>query len=495
MDIVFKMRFLLILLFIPTLALSQTTPSTQGWFCSLQGLSTYNPDRQTATDNLCQQWASENSHTYVSTTGIQCNYIHRTIGSQFDIAIGCGEQGICPDGIDYVSDGGTGFCPDPPEECPSPGTPAQSACQQTGLLPSDITGVTGYCGPNPNFNGGIGAEYCIVGYVQDANEYQYDGSICEVPTPDLLFGGDCPPLPDCDDPNETDPICANDPDDDDDPDPDDPVDCSVTPFHPQCILDRDKDDDPDPDTDSDGDGDPTNDSDDPDDPSDDPDATNPDDEDRSLGDEDTGDNDSNDDGDSDDDNGVGGDGPDSQGDCDPANGGCSGSSADCSNQPQCTGDPIQCAILNQEWYSRCGGTHSDLGNCESTFECDGDPLLCAQIRFDHRAYCATQPTENQINDPSNLSNFLEGVDDGSDWRGGPDIEGSERDITEVFSDLDDSGLGFDRQCIQDFNISTTYGSIAVPISQWCPYLEIVGWFVIFLAYLHSAYIIFRTISQ
>jgi hypothetical protein len=83
-------------------------------------------------------------------------------------------------------------------------------------------------------------------------------------------------------------------------------------------------------------------------------------------------------------------------DCDPnSNPDCAwtGSgqgSGNCDIQPSCNGDPVQCAILYQEWASMCYDETSSIINpdsCNATFECEGDKLKCELIRQQREQYC------------------------------------------------------------------------------------------------------------
>lgn len=66
---------------------------------------------------------------------------------------------------------------------------------------------------------------------------------------------------------------------------------------------------------------------------------------------------------------------------------------DCSAQPACQGDAVQCAILIQQWKTRCNVGHSadDIGNsCGSTYQCSGDPIQCAHNKYLHDRECEAQ---------------------------------------------------------------------------------------------------------
>jgi len=82
-------------------------------------------------------------------------------------------------------------------------------------------------------------------------------------------------------------------------------------------------------------------------------------------------------------------------DCDPSSNpdcGYTGSgtgSGNCDVQPSCSGDPVQCAILYQEWASMCydGATLNNPENCNAQLVCEGDKLKCEIIRQQRDQYC------------------------------------------------------------------------------------------------------------
>jgi len=82
-------------------------------------------------------------------------------------------------------------------------------------------------------------------------------------------------------------------------------------------------------------------------------------------------------------------------DCDPSSNpdcGYTGSgtgSGNCDVQPSCSGDPVQCAILYQEWASMCydGATLDNPENCNASLVCEGDKLKCEIIRQQRQQYC------------------------------------------------------------------------------------------------------------
>lgn len=169
------------------------------------------------------------------------------------------------------------------------------------------------------------------------------------------------------------------------------------------------------------------------------------------------------------------------GECDPTTEECGSSAGTCEEPPKCTDSPIQCALLNQSWYSRCGGEVKNQFVCTESFECKGDPLTCAQLMYKQEQFCQTQLTQAQIENPANLANYDPLVDSGLHYLGGDDVAGSVRDVGSAITGLDDSGFGLNRECLSDYTLSVLGASITIPFSSWCALLEIVGGVVLVLA--------------
>lgn len=91
-----------------------------------------------------------------------------------------------------------------------------------------------------------------------------------------------------------------------------------------------------------------------------------------------------------------GDDPEGEGEGNVSGGGS------CQQRPQCTGDPVQCAILYQTWAARCqDGTQtvSGGGDCESSPECKGDKINCAILVQTWEARCASPfETQDELDD-------------------------------------------------------------------------------------------------
>jgi hypothetical protein len=154
-------------------------------------------------------------------------------------------------------------------------------------------------------------------------------------------------------------------------------------------------------------------------------------------------------------------------------------SGSCDVQPSCSGDPVQCAILYQEWASMCydGGEFSNPGDCELAFECEGDVLLCEAIRQERAQFCAL--FGESYDDPT----------DNVDW---------DRDLVEeaepvdVEGMLDSSGVG-GGSCPANEDISVMGVSFTLNLDAICSVLDIVRIFVILAGWLSAAYILYRAL--
>lgn len=115
--------------------------------------------------------------------------------------------------------------------------------------------------------------------------------------------------------------------------------------------------------------------------------------------------------------------------------------ADCSAAPACSGDPVACAVLAQQWRTRCVDNPSD-----------GD-----------------------------LEELLGAVDDGEG-------EIFQRHELEVPTGFDQAGWMGAGSCFQDYtlNLGSLLGTVEIPFSEWCWLLEVIGVFVMIAAYVSAA---------
>jgi len=157
--------------------------------------------------------------------------------------------------------------------------------------------------------------------------------------------------------------------------------------------------------------------------------------------------------------------------------------------PECVDDPVVCAVKEQTYELQCGTDIGDPFECEESFTCTGSLLECAKIEFDRENYCQYQLTEEEEADPDNLANFREGVDDGAEYEGGDEVDGSFIDVESALALLDDSGLGFPRTCFEDYDVSFFGNNYTVEVSRLCPILGVLGVLIMIVASIISGRIV------
>jgi hypothetical protein len=172
-----------------------------------------------------------------------------------------------------------------------------------------------------------------------------------------------------------------------------------------------------------------------------------------------------------------------------AKGTASGGST-CSAAPVCDGDPIQCAQLNQIWKLRCDDDSAEFsGLCSSPFLCEGNAFECAREQAAYNQVCPTY--EDNPDDARNnaydtavvdlaasmgsLGISADNVGDMTAQRTADGFElESEVDLEELVNGLDDytSAAG---ECPADISLELgQFGSLVIPISDWCGILYFLG---------------------
>jgi len=178
--------------------------------------------------------------------------------------------------------------------------------------------------------------------------------------------------------------------------------------------------------------------------------------------------------------------------------------ADCSNEdavgqyscgleepPVCADgeDRVVCAIREQTYQDACGVNATDVFDCDEDFLCDGDTFKCALLSLEKANYCSIQLTEEEEADEDSLANFREGVDDGINWEGGPEVEGSVVNVQALVDDLDDSGYGFPRQCDLDSSVRAFGQTFELPFSNACSSLIVLRYIIMLAAALTAFFIV------
>jgi hypothetical protein len=178
-------------------------------------------------------------------------------------------------------------------------------------------------------------------------------------------------------------------------------------------------------------------------------------------------------------------------DCDPSSnpecaytGSGTGSEA-CDAQPACSGDPVQCAILYQQWAAMCYGKVTDLTysfDCNTPPTCEGDPLGCAQLKFDWQNICSMHAPElagtpEIWNDPTLMNNNP--------------FDAENQEVVDVEGEIDMGGfLGGGACPLEDVAIEYgDLGTLEIPFSLFCSLLPILAFGVMLAGVVHSASIL------
>lgn len=150
------------------------------------------------------------------------------------------------------------------------------------------------------------------------------------------------------------------------------------------------------------------------------------------------------------------------GDCDPATEECGEGSVSggefCSAEPVCTGDAIQCAIVEQQWRNRC----------------------VAPVTDEER----TAMFAGLANDDIDGDGASEGIAEGMPW--------SSDDPIDILSDFDSDGWLGGRTCPATYSVdlsSAFGGAINISLSEACFFFQIIGSIVLVMAWFEAAKIV------
>lgn len=156
------------------------------------------------------------------------------------------------------------------------------------------------------------------------------------------------------------------------------------------------------------------------------------------------------------------DGPGEGGECDPATEECGEGSVTggefCSEEPICTGDAIQCAIVEQQWRNRCVAS---LTNDEKTAMFVGLP-----------------------NDDIDGDGSSEGIAEG--------MPGSSDEPIDILSDFDSDGWLGGRTCPAIYNVDLPAafgGVINISLADACFFFQLIGSIVLVMAWFEAAKIV------
>jgi hypothetical protein len=140
---------------------------------------------------------------------------------------------------------------------------------------------------------------------------------------------------------------------------------------------------------------------------------------------------------------------------------------------ECTDDPgtpeDECGDINKS-----GAT---TPYCDAEPTCEGDPLQCAQIFQLWQNLCVWDVPETMT---GSLLVDEPGVDDGSSFFN------EATDVVDLSTfDLNDTGWGYARSCPSDIQITNSFGTFTVALSDYCGLFEVMSYFVLLLGALIS----------
>ncbi|MEN5206692.1 hypothetical protein ABE493_01025 [Stenotrophomonas terrae] len=114
------------------------------------------------------------------------------------------------------------------------------------------------------------------------------------------------------------------------------------------------------------------------------------------------------------------------------------------------------------------------GTCEGGFTCTGgDPVLCAIAQQQYQARCEA---EGRFGDGAGAGDFPGGGEGDSD----PDPEDYNKTVKVGLSMIDTGGLGMPTQCPTFEAISTSFGDFSVDAESWCQILGVARSCLLFL---------------
>jgi len=124
--------------------------------------------------------------------------------------------------------------------------------------------------------------------------------------------------------------------------------------------------------------------------------------------------------------------------------------------------------------SASGGT-----TCDSPPVCEGDPIQCAILSQEWRTRCVDQPSESEL-----VAEYGPASNEDGSW-----FDTETRDIGEL-SDFAGGWMGAGA-CIADYslNLGGMLPTVEIPFSEWCWLLEVIGIFTMIAAYVSGARII------
>ncbi|MCE4068536.1 MULTISPECIES: virulence factor TspB C-terminal domain-related protein [Pseudomonas] len=140
----------------------------------------------------------------------------------------------------------------------------------------------------------------------------------------------------------------------------------------------------------------------------------------------------------------------------------------------------------------CEGGSTDGGGkkCDAPIQCDGDAVLCAILQQQHKDTCELMA------DPSDEERSKFEQDKAAETAKVDKLQSDLDDkASSLFSDFQAkaSGNQYGGQCLQDKQVDVMGATISLPFSQVCPYIALLRYAVVAMAYLAAARIVSRGI--
>lgn len=161
----------------------------------------------------------------------------------------------------------------------------------------------------------------------------------------------------------------------------------------------------------------------------------------------------------------------------------------CDLPPVCTGTPLECAPLQQEWNLQCAITLENEYDCEAAIACQGNPLLCAGLKMEKMAFCTMYDDEGMDADES-LSKFKVGVDDGESFNG----DDNNIELDGLLDNLDLDGLGWGSSCPAPTGLAVIGQQINLSWIPFCTFLGSINPIVLLMALIHAGIILIRGLT-
>lgn len=167
----------------------------------------------------------------------------------------------------------------------------------------------------------------------------------------------------------------------------------------------------------------------------------------------------------------------------------------CDAAPSCSGDAIQCAILQQQWLTRCGTDNSySESSCSVEPSCSGDALTCESLINEWEYQCSLASSESDAEGYFESAGFKTADDYAAE--GGVFGSGDEEDISTVTSSVLSSRSTIVGSCPAPKTVNAApFGQFEVEFTPFCDLADMIYWVVMMSAYLTATFIIFRSITN